>query len=105
MARDAFWWIAPNGDRVLAYHLPRSGYELGANLPADEDAARARWSAAQSQLAPRATFDAVLLLNGADHHSRQTGLAEAIRALATVAKPDEARASSLREFAREIEQT
>ena len=103
-ARDAFWWIAPNGDRVLVYHLSRSGYELGANLPADEDAARTRWSAAQAELTARASLDAVLLLNGADHHARQTGLAEAIRALATVARPDEARASSLREFSREIEQ-
>jgi alpha-mannosidase len=101
---DTFWWVAPNGDRVLVYHLTRSGYELGANLPPEEDAARVRWTAVRAQLAPRSSLDTALLLNGADHHARQTRLADAVRALGAVAKPDHTRASSLREFAREIEE-
>ena len=42
---DAAWWRAPSGERVLLYHLPPSGYELGANLPTEADAAAARWEA------------------------------------------------------------
>jgi alpha-mannosidase len=101
---DTFWWVAPNGDRVLVYHLTRSGYELGANLPPEEDAARLRWTDVRAELAPRSSLDAALLLNGADHHARQTRLVDAVRALGVVAKPDEMRASSLRKFAREIEE-
>ncbi len=95
---DACWWAAPSGDRVLLYHLPPSGYELGANLPAEPAAAADRWREMQHQLVPRARLPVALLLNGADHHARQRNLAPAVEALAAAAQPVAVRQSSLREF-------
>ena len=97
-AGDACWWTAPSGDRVLLYHLPPSGYELGANLPADPDAAARRWREMQVEVVPRARLPVALLLNGADHHARQRNLAVAVGALAAAARPAAVRQRSLREF-------
>ena len=98
-ATNAFWWVGPDGDRCLAYHLTRSGYELGANLPVEEPAARARWKEIRSQLAERARLDLVLLLNGADHHARQRGREAAVRSLAAAAEGDRLSSATLRAFA------
>ncbi|MGH7668175.1 MAG: glycoside hydrolase family 38 C-terminal domain-containing protein, partial [Gemmatimonadaceae bacterium] len=98
-AGDACWWRGPSGERVLLYHLPPSGYELGANLPADADAAAARWHSMRDQLVPRARLSVALLLNGADHHARQRKLSAAVAALGAAAAPIVVRAASLREFA------
>ncbi|HEX8726741.1 MAG TPA: glycoside hydrolase family 38 C-terminal domain-containing protein, partial [Gemmatimonadaceae bacterium] len=97
-AGDAAWWSASSGDRVLLYHLPPSGYELGANLPADSSAATARWGAMREQLVPRARLDVALVPNGADHHARQRNLGEAVAALAAAARPVAVRRSSLCDF-------
>ncbi len=97
-AGDACSWAAPSGERVLLYHLSPSGYELGANLPSDPDAAADRWPEVRDQLLPRARLPAALLLNGADHHARQRKLAAAVEALAAAAQPAAVRRSSLREF-------
>ncbi|MEX2177973.1 MAG: glycosyl hydrolase-related protein [Gemmatimonadaceae bacterium] len=99
---DTAWWSAPAGDRVVLFHLTPSGYELAANLPSEPQAARARWARMRGELAGRATTGAALLLNGADHHARQPDLAGALAALRDAAAPDEVRASSLAEFARDL---
>ena len=36
---DTCRWTAPDGEQVVLYHLSRSGYELGANLPVEPGAA------------------------------------------------------------------
>jgi len=99
--RDAFHWHGRH-ERALAYHLSRSGYELGANLPADADAAPARWARISGEVAGRSATGITLLLNGADHHARQTDLAKAIKELAWVAKPATIESASLTQFAREL---
>ncbi len=99
---DTFWWTAPSGERVLLYHLSRSGYELGANLPPDADDARRRWASIHDELVARSGLGVVLLLNGADHHARQAALATAVEVIARVAPPDEVRASSLAAFASDL---
>src|SRR6185436_1741588 len=75
-----------------------SGYELGANLPLDEEAARERWAHIRRQFESRASTNIALLLNGADHHARQAGRAEAVQILTRVARPDDVRSSALRQF-------
>ena len=95
---DAFWWKTRSGARVLVHHLPPAGYEYGANLPADESQARARWGRLREMLADRARTDVLLVLNGADHHARQSRHDEALSVLARVAAPDRVVRSSLREF-------
>jgi alpha-mannosidase len=101
-AADAAWWHAPGGERVLLWHLSRSGYELGANLPADAVKAWERWAAIRTELLGRNALGVTLLLNGADHHARQARLAEAATALAAAARPDEVRASSLGAFVADL---
>ncbi len=96
---DACWWAAPSGERSLLYHLPRSGYEFGADLPVDAAAAATRWRTIRDELQPRSRLGVVLLLNGADHHARQRDLSAAITALAGAAAPVAVRPSSLGAFA------
>ncbi len=100
-AGDACWWRAPSGDRLLLYHLPPSGYELGADLPSDSTAAAARWREMRDQLVPRARLPVALLPNGADHHARQRELGPALAALGTAAGPVQVRQGSLRDFVAE----
>ena len=102
-ASDTFRWTAPSRESALVYHLTRTGYEFGANLPLDDDGARRRWQELREQLAPRSRLETTLLLNGADHHARQAARADAVRALIRVAAPDAVRSSSLSEFARDVE--
>ena len=101
-AGDVARWFAPDGSSALIYHLSPSGYELGASLPADDEAAQARWSELRSTLAPRASVGQVLLPNGADHHAKQHDRARAVAALTTVALPDTVRLTSLGAFSRAI---
>ncbi len=99
---DLFRWTAPDGSAALVYHLPRAGYELGANLPADRDAASRYWSAVRAELAGRAKTSILLLTNGADHHAPQHDLDEALDVLRDAAKPDRIQRNSLSRFASEI---
>lgn len=101
---DTCVWRAPDGDRVTLYHLSRSGYELGANLPVDRAAVRDRWAEIRAELFSRNTTGEALLLNGADHHARQRNHDEAFAALAAAAAPDELKPSSLSAFVAEMEQ-
>ena len=55
-----------------------------------------------SELAPRSTTGVVLLPHGADHHARQLGHAEALRALEAAASSDTVHRSSLRAFQRAL---
>ena len=97
---DAAWWEGADGERVLIHHLPPDGYEFGSSLPTDAEGAGARWRAMRQVLAARARLGVVLVPNGADHHALQRGAKLAVRALAAAAAPaDEARWSSLTEFA------
>ena len=99
---SVLWWVAPSGERAILHHLSRSGYELGANLPSADAAVRERWASIASELMPRAGAGPVLLLNGADHHARQSDLAPAIAALTRAAAPIAVKPSSLKVFAREL---
>ncbi len=96
------WWRAPGGERVLLYHLTRSGYEVASSLPSDETLARTRWQSIRGEFGSRKNVGVELLLNGADHHARQRHLAEATNFLRAAAAPDDITASSLGQFAGEL---
>lgn len=100
-AGDTVRWRAPDGSTVLLYHLPPSGYELGANLPSvDLAQVRAYWETIRAALATRSTLGVALLTCGADHHAMQRDLAGALARLSDVAAPDAAVvASSVSDFA------
>ena len=99
-AGDAAWWRAADGARVLLYHLPPDGYELGSRLPPTLPAARERWAALRAVLAPRARLGVLLVPNGADHHALQERWAEAVDALRRAAAPMRVEVASLGAFAR-----
>lgn len=99
---DVARWRAADGSSALVYHLSPHGYELGASLPVDAQAARDRWAALRAVLAPRALTGQVLLSNGADHHARQRDRVRAVESLAVAARPDDVRLTSLGEFARAL---
>lgn len=102
-ASDTCAWRTPDGQEVILHHLSRSGYELGANLPADPESARERWTAIRSELLSRNRTGVALLLNGADHHARQRNHDEAIDSLATAAAGHEIKAGSLAGFVSALE--
>ncbi len=99
---DSFRWTAPDGTSALVHHLPRDGYEYGANLPAGSDAVRARWNSLGAELRERSRLGLLLVLNGADHHALQDGLDSALTTLGDVAAPDRVIRAGLRGFAREL---
>ncbi len=103
-AVDTLWWQAPDGSRVLAYHLPPDGYEFGSALPHDDAGAAVRWQHMATQWQSRATTNVALLPNGADHHARQGQRPDAVRTLVGAAARDGATLidSSLQNFAREL---
>lgn len=73
--RDLFWWAAPDGRRLLVYHFPPDGYEIGSNLllppeaGGDDAALSAAWKQVRGCLLPRAATRHVALFIGADHHA------------------------------------
>jgi mannosylglycerate hydrolase len=96
---DTIWWSAASGERVLLYHLTKSGYELGANLPVNADRARDRWKSIRGEFDGRPITGLALLLNGADHHAPQRDIAAALDSLRKSAGGNEIIASSLSSFA------
>ncbi len=100
---DTFRWRSPDGSSTLAYHLPPSGYEFGAAMPRTSGALTTWWEDRRRTLLARATTGVALLPNGADHHARQRGLANALRQLSKLEEHHRLRASSLRSFAGALE--
>ena len=98
---DVVRWRAPSGAQALMFHLPPIGYEFGASLPTDRDAATIRWRQIRGTLAQRTTVGVTLLQNGADHHARQIGRDQAVKLVQEMAEEggDRVRASSMRAFA------
>ncbi len=95
---DTFWWRAPDGSSTLVYHLPPSGYEFGSAIPRSASDLARWWEDKRGTLVGRARTSVVLLPNGADHHARQHGLAEALRQLSRLEQHHVVRPSSLRSF-------
>ena len=100
--KDLYRWSGPDGAQVVMIHLPAPGYEYGANLPADPDEARQRWSELRAMLEPRACSPHWLILNGADHHAVQPDLPEAAEHIKLLAPDCDVRLSSMNEYTRAV---
>lgn len=96
---DLYRWRASDGSEVLLIHLPRAGYESGANLPTDPAQARACWERLAAQLAPRARTGHWLVMAGADHHAPPPDLPEAVEALRQASGGADVRLGSLEAYA------
>jgi len=95
-------WVHQSGARVLLYHLPRDGYEVGSSLPPAPVAAAERWLAMHDDVLGRNPLRVALLPNGADHHARQRDRAAAISVLAEVAQPHRVVPDTLGGFAHRL---
>ncbi len=62
-----YWWVAPDGSRVLMMHLPPEGYCNATRVHLDPDKMIERTSAAILKEAARTSVAEVLLMNGVDH--------------------------------------
>jgi alpha-mannosidase len=96
--KDLAWWRAPDGTRVLVYHLPPDGYEIGSNLLVADDALAGAWTRVRSQLLPRAATRHVAVFVGADHHAAAPDLGRLASRLGQVDRKCEFRLSRLDEF-------
>jgi hypothetical protein len=96
--RDLVWWKAPDGRRLLLYHLPPDGYEIGSALLVLDDRLPAAWERVAAEILPRAATRHVALPVGADHHAADPGLGGLPARLAAVAPGFEFRLSSFDRF-------
>ncbi len=103
--KDLCWWEAPDGRRVLVYHLPADGYEIGSALTGlggpdgetDQKLAEA-WAGVADKLLPRIATSQLAVFVGADHHAADPGLASLVARLSRVERGLQFRISSLSEF-------
>lgn len=96
--KDLAWWRAPDGDRVLVYHLPPDGYEIGSNLLVEESALAGAWKRVKAAVVPRAATRHVAVFVGADHHGAPPDLGSLAVRLKTIDRSVEFRLSRLEEF-------
>lgn len=79
---DLYRWQSPDGSEILLYHLPRQGYEIGADLAQGGGAIPHRWAGVRRELTDRATTGEIAVFVGADHHAAPldpAGVREALR--------------------------
>lgn len=98
--RDLAWWCAPDGRRLLIYHLPPDGYEIGSALLVPEDRLAEAWAGVAARLLPRALTSQVAVFVGADHHAPDPALGALAARLARVAPDLHFRCSRLDDFLR-----
>lgn len=96
-SRDAARWRSTSGAEVHLYHLPPSGYEHAANVPAGAGSENA-WRNIAETLRLRAALPTQLVLNGADHHAPQHDFHEALAAGQRVLGREAISVGSLRMF-------
>ncbi|MEX2116217.1 MAG: glycoside hydrolase family 38 C-terminal domain-containing protein [Bacteroidota bacterium] len=76
-----YWWISPDGSRVLLHHMPKDGYSAGYFGTHDPDLIVQKFERLRKELDARATTSHRLFFNGGDHHWPDAAVTEAIRVL------------------------
>lgn len=76
-----YWWISPDGTRVLMHHLPRDGYSAGYFGTQDGKVILQKFERLRKELDARATTSQRLFFNGGDHHWPDENVTTAIRHL------------------------
>lgn len=95
---NEFWWVAPDGSRVLAVHLPPRGYGGLVDLSRDREAGAKEVKRRLEFLVPRSASGEVLLLCGDDHWPPDPGLPGFLERLSAEHPGMEVRLGSLGEF-------
>jgi mannosylglycerate hydrolase len=83
--KSEFYWVAPDGTRVLVVHLadPR-GYSNAAIMPLSPQEFTTRVELLTANLLPKITTNTLLFMNGSDHLEPQDGLPTAIASANTL---------------------
>ncbi len=76
-----YWWVSPDGTRVLMHHLPKDGYSAGYFGTDDESVILQKFERLRTELDARATTSQRLFFNGGDHHWPDNDVTTAIRCL------------------------
>lgn len=76
-----YWWVSPDGTKVLMHHLPKDGYSAGYFGTKDESVIVQKFDRLRIELDARATTSQRLFFNGGDHHWPDTDVTTAIRCL------------------------
>ena len=78
-----YWWVSPDGTRVLMHHLPKDGYSAGYFGTEDEQIILQKFERIRKELDTRATTSQRLFFNGGDHHWPDGAVTTAIEVLRT----------------------
>jgi len=95
---DRYRWRSPGGAEVNLWHLPPSGYEIGADLAGDAGSIDEAWAWVRGQLIGRATGHEIPVFIGADHHAAPRDAARLHEQLSELERPNRVRVSRLDEF-------
>ena len=76
-----YWWVAPDGSRVLLHHLPKDGYSAGYFGSKDRAVIQAVFDRMRKELDPRAASSQRLFFNGGDHHWPDEAVTTAVKVL------------------------
>jgi len=79
--RSEYWWVSPDGSRVLMHHLPKDGYSAGYFASTDENVIFQKFDRLRKELDSRATTSQRLFFNGGDHHWPDTEVTVALKQL------------------------
>ncbi|HET8712261.1 MAG TPA: glycoside hydrolase family 38 C-terminal domain-containing protein [Gemmatimonadales bacterium] len=97
--RDFFRWRGPTDGRdILLWHLPREGYEIGADLPGAGARLPEVWARVRATLVERAAGKHIPVFVGADHHAAHPTLGRLRDLLAELEPASAFRVSRLDEF-------
>ncbi|HEV2671701.1 MAG TPA: glycoside hydrolase family 38 C-terminal domain-containing protein [Gemmatimonadales bacterium] len=103
--RDLFRWKGPDGREILLWHMPPSGYEIGAALPGSGSRLPDLWKEVRATLVQRAAGKHVPVFIGADHHAPHPALPRLRDVLAELEPASAFRISRLDEFFQAAEST
>lgn len=76
-----YWWVSPDGTRVLMHHLPKDGYSAGYFGTRDKNLILQKFERLRKELDARATTSQRLFFNGGDHHWPDEEVTTAIKLL------------------------
>jgi alpha-mannosidase len=79
--KSEYWWISPDGTRVLMHHLPKDGYSAGYFGTKDDDIIVQKFERLRKELDARGTTSQRLFFNGGDHHWPDEDVTTAIAVL------------------------
>ena len=66
--QSEYWWVSPDGTRVLMHHLPKDGYSAGYFGTTEKEIIVQKFERLRKELDARATTSQRLFFNGGDHH-------------------------------------